>query len=118
NYNGLELVLRKRYSNNWQGLLSYSYLDAQGNTVSDGNADFAGDVLWLDPRSPNLYGTVPGTIHHIFKAAGSYTTPIGIEIGGTYRWNSGTIVNQTQLASNRRLPIEVTTPFTFAGISD
>lgn len=118
NYNGIELVARKRYSDNWQGLVSYSYLDAKGNTVSDGNADFAGDVFWLDPRSPNIAGTVPGTIHHLFKASGSFMTPWGIELGGNYQWNSGSIVNKTQLASNRRLPIQVATPFAFGGITD
>lgn len=118
NYNGLEFVFRKRFSERWQLLSSYNYLDATGNTVSDGNADFAGDVLWLDPRAPNMEGTIPGTVHHIFKTAGSYSTSFGLEFGGTYRWNSGTIVNQTQLASSRRLPIQVTTPFTFGGVSD
>jgi len=118
NYNGLELVMRKRYSNNWQGLASYSYLDATGNTVSDGNADFAGDVFWLDPRSPNIEGTVPGTIHHLFKAAGSYMTRWGVELGAGYRWNSGTIVNRTQLASNRRLPVQVAQAYQFGGTSD
>ena len=107
NYNGLEFVARKRFSDRWQGMASYNYLDAKGNAVSDGNADFAGDVLWLDPRAPNMYGTVPGTIHHIFKMAGSYETKWGVELGGSYRWNSGTVVNKTQLASSRRLPIQV-----------
>src|SRR6185295_12249348 len=118
NYNGLEFVARKRFSDRWQGIASYNYLDATGNAVSDGNADFAGDVLWLDPRAPNMVGTVPGTIHHIFKTGGSYTTKFGIELGGTYRWNSGTIVNRTQLASSRRLPVEVTTPFLYAGVNE
>jgi hypothetical protein len=115
-YNGLELVYRKRFANQWQSLVSYSYMDSKGNTVSDGNADFAGDVFWLDPRAPNMEGVVPGTIHHLFKAGGSYTTRWNIELGAGYRWNSGTIVNKTQLASSRRLPIQVDTPFAYGGI--
>lgn len=106
NYNGLEFTLRKRFSNRYQILSSYSYLDATGNTISDGNADFVGDVLWLDPRAPNMNGVLPGTIKHNFKAAGSYTTVFGLELGATYRWNSGAIVNKTQFASSRRLPIQ------------
>lgn len=116
-YNGLEFVFRKRYSDNWQGLMSYNYLDAKGNAVSDGNADFGGDVFWLDPRAPNMEGTVPGTIHHLFKASGSYMTKWNVELGATYRWNSGTIVNKTQLASSRRLPIQGDA-FEFGGIVD
>jgi hypothetical protein len=118
NYNGIELVLRRRFSDRWQGLTSYAYMDGKGNAVSDGNADFAGDVLWLDPRAPNMYGTIPGTIHHLFKAGGSYTTKWGIEIGGGYRWNSGTIVNRTFLSSSRRLALRVPTAFEFAGITN
>jgi hypothetical protein len=117
NYNGLELVYRKRFADRWQSLFSYSYLDATGNTVSDGNADFAGDVFWLDPRAPNMEGVVPGTIHHLFKGGGSYMTRWGVELGGGYRWNSGTVVNKTQLASSRRLPIQVDQAFEFGGIS-
>jgi len=116
NYNGLEFVVRKRFSDRWQGLASYNYLDAKGNTVSDGNADFAGDVFWLDPRAPNTYGTVPGTIHHIFKMGGSYETRWGLELGGGYSWNSGTIVNRTQFQSNRRLAVQVATPFQYGGL--
>ncbi|MGE3958295.1 MAG: carboxypeptidase regulatory-like domain-containing protein [Vicinamibacterales bacterium] len=116
NYNGLELVYRKRFSNSWQSIVSYSYLDAKGNTVSDGNADFAGDVFWLDPRAPNMYGTIPGTIHNLFKASGTYATKWNIDFGATYSWNSGSIVNKTQLASSRRLPIQVSTPFVYGGL--
>lgn len=117
-YNGLELVYRKRFANSWQSIVSYSYMDSKGNTVSDGNADFAGDVFWLDPRAPNMEGTVPGTIHHLFKASGTYQTKWNVELGATYRWNSGSIVNKTQLASSRRLPIEVDTPYEYGGVVD
>ncbi|MGE0448269.1 MAG: carboxypeptidase regulatory-like domain-containing protein [Vicinamibacterales bacterium] len=114
-FNGLELVFRKRYSNNWQGLFSYNYLDAKGNAVSDGNADFAGDQYFFDPRAPNMFGTLPGTVHHLVKAAGSYTLKWGIELGGAYRWNSGTIVNRTFLVQGRRLPV-LGPQYTFGGV--
>jgi hypothetical protein len=115
-YNGLELVGRRRFSSSWQALASYSFLNSKGNAVSVGNADFAGDVLWLDPRAPNMLGTVPGTIHHLFKVGGSYNTKFGLELGANYSWNSGTVVNETQSLSSRRLPIEVTTPFLYGGV--
>lgn len=118
NFNGLELVARRRFSDSWQALASYSYLDAKGNAVSVGNADFAGDVIWLDPRAPNMYGTVPGTIHHLFKLSGSYTTKWGIELGGNFAWNSGTIVNKTQSLQSRRLPVQVADAFEFGGVTE
>ena len=49
NYQGIELTLRRRHRDNWQALIAYTYNDAKGNTNSDSNADFQGDVLY--PRS-------------------------------------------------------------------
>lgn len=118
NYKGIEFVFRKRYSDNWQMLASYTYNDADGNTNSDSNADFQGDVIFLDPRAPNQFGRQPGSIQHLFKVAGSYTWPIGVEVGANYRWNSGTLASRTFLASRRNLPIRVapSEAFEFAGI--
>lgn len=117
NYNGIEFVLRKRYSNRWQGLLSYTYSDAKGNSNSDSNADFQGDVLYLDPRAPNQYGRQPGSIKHLFKMGGSYDWPFGLQLGFGYRWNSGTVASRTFASSGRNLPLRVTDPFDFAGIN-
>ena len=118
NYHGLELNLRKRFSNNWQAIASYNYNHANGNSNSDSNADFQGDVLELDPRAPNQYGRQPGSVEHLFKMSGSYVFNSGLELGGGYRWNSGTIASRTYLASGRNLPIQVTpqNAFTYAGI--
>ena len=111
NYQGVDLIFRKRYSDNWQLLGSYTYNWAKGNTNSDSNADFQGDVLYLDPLAPDTYKKQPGTIPHVFKAAGSYIWPIGIELGAAFRYNSGTIASQTALASQRNLPIQVDVPY-------
>ncbi len=105
NWDGIELVYRKRMSNHWQALASYNYADADGNSNSDSNADFQGDVLWLDPRAPNQQGTQPGLVEHLFKVAANYQWDNGFQIGGKYRWNSGVIANRTFRASGRNLPI-------------
>ena len=118
NYQGTDLIFRKRYSNNWQLLGSYTYNWAKGNTNSDSNADFQGDVLYLDPLAPNTYQQQPGVIPHVFKAAGSYIWPVGIELGAAFRYNSGTIASRTALASQRNLPIQVDVPYDYAGVTD
>ena len=118
-YQGVEFTLRRRHRDNWQALVSYTFNDANGNTNSDSNADFQGDVLFLDPRAPNQYGPQPGSIRHLFKAAASYQFNFGIQLGAFYRWNSGSIASRTFRASGRNLPIEVEPDeiFEFAGIT-
>jgi hypothetical protein len=119
NYQGVDFIFRKRYSDNWQLLGSYSYNWAKGNTNSDSNADFQGDVLYLDPLAPNSYARQPGTVPHVFKAAGSYMFSKGIELGAAYRWNSGTIASRTAIDSNRNLPVQVPDPgYVYAGVLD
>lgn len=119
-WEGVELVFRKRYSNHWQMLSSLTIADGEGNSNSDSNADFQGDVLFLDPRAPNQQGTQPGLIEQLFKVAASYNWDNGFQIGGQYRWNSGTIGNRTFSASRRNLPIRVTSDnaFEFAGFTN
>lgn len=104
-WEGAEVIFRKRFSNNWQMLASYNYADATGSSNSDSNADFQGDVTWLDPRAPNQDGTQPGLVEHLFKVAGSYQWNNGIQVGASYRWNSGVIVSRTSSQSGRNLPL-------------
>ena len=113
-------MFRKRFANNWQVLSSYNFTDAQGNSNSDSNADFQGDVDYLDPRAPNQQATQPGLIRHLLKGAGSYSFPFGLQLGGTFSWNSGTIASRTFLASGRNLPLRVTADnaFEFAGYTN
>ncbi len=117
-YKGLEFTFRKRYADRWQMLTSYTYNDSEGNTNSDSNADFQGDDIFLDPRGPNAYGRQPGSVTHLFKVAGSFNFDMGLELGGTYNWNSGAYGSRTFLAFSRHLPLPVATPFEFAGFSN
>ena len=119
NYQGLELTFRQRLRSNWQALAAYSYGEARGNTNSDSNADFQGDVIWLDPRAPNQAGDQPGSIAHLFKISTSYHWDRGFQIGANWRWNSGTLASRTFRSSRRNLPLRVEpgTEFDFGGIT-
>lgn len=117
NYEGVEFTLRKRKSDNWQALASYTYNDAEGNTNSDSNADFQGDVVWLDPRSPNQYGPQPGNIKHQLKFAGSYFWDNGFEVGAVYNWNSGVLYSRTWSIYGRHLPMRVGTGYNDGGFT-
>ncbi|CAM2005441.1 carboxypeptidase regulatory-like domain-containing protein [Acanthopleuribacter pedis] len=116
-YEGMEVIFRKRFSNGWQVLSSYNRNDMEGNTNSDSNADFQGDVIWLDPRSPNQFGRQPGLIENLFKAAASYEWDNGLQVGGSFRWNSGIYTSRTRLASRRHLPVLADEETTYAGIT-
>jgi hypothetical protein len=118
-YHNLEFVFRKRFSDRWQAQGSYTWADAKGNSNSDGNADFQGDVLFLDPRAPNQYSTAPGLVRHLTKGYVSYEFPFGLQLGGVLNWNSGTTASRTFFASSRNLPIRVAPgeAFEFAGIT-
>jgi hypothetical protein len=108
-YEGFEVVLRKRRSadSNWFGLFSYVYNDANGNSNSDSNADLQGDFLYLDPRAPNVYGPQPGNVEHLVKLGGSYAWDNGFEVGAVYGWNSGTVYSETFAQYGRHTQIRV-----------
>ena len=116
-WQGLELIFRKRYSDNWQILASYNYADAEANTNSDSNADGAGDVLFLDPRAPGRTGVQPGLVEHLFKVSGSYNWDNGFQVGASYRWNSGVTLNRSGTqAFSRNLPDQVDVPYASNGL--
>ena len=118
-YQGIEVTLSKQKSDNWQGSLSYTYNDANGNTNSDSNADFQGDWVALDPRAPNAYGRQPGNIKHQVKAFGTYFLNNGLELSGVFNWNSGLLYSRTQAPiSGRNLPVMVGDAYVDGGVLD
>ncbi|MFT3761495.1 MAG: carboxypeptidase regulatory-like domain-containing protein [Pseudoxanthomonas sp.] len=116
-YQGLEVTLQKVKSNNWQGLASFTLNDAHGNSNSDGNADFQGDWLALDPRAPNQWGPQPGNIEKQFKALGTYFWDSGLELSGVFNWNSGLRYSRTYLAYGRHLPV-MDDPYEYEDVTD
>jgi len=54
------------------------------------------------------------------KGSASYLFKFGLQLGGTLRWNSGTVASLTELQSRRNLPIQVPAgqEFVFAGIRE
>ncbi|OYX54885.1 MAG: TonB-dependent receptor [Brevundimonas subvibrioides] len=118
NYTGFEVTLTKFKTDNWNGQVSYTYNDAEGNTNSDGNADFQGDVIFLDPRAPNTYGPQPGNIEHLFKAYGSYDFDFGLQMSGVFNWNSGALYTPAQSVSGRYFAPQASTTSVFGGVQE
>jgi len=102
-YTGVELVVTKFKTDNWFGQMSYTYNTARGNTNSDGNADYQGDWIALDPRAPNVWGPQAGNIKHQFKAYGAYEFDFGLEVSGVFNWNSGSLYTPADVVSSRYL---------------
>ncbi|PIB93565.1 TonB-dependent receptor [Caulobacter sp. FWC2] len=100
-YTGFELTVTKFKTTNWFGQMSYTRNWAEGNTNSDGNADFQGDLIAVDPRAPNMWGPQAGNIKHQFKAYGAYDTPFGLQVSGVFNWNSGSLFTPAVPVSGR-----------------
>jgi len=98
-YQGLELVLNKRYSNRWQGLFSINYTDTDGfyPRVVDQNWYIDGPLVMDTPLGSsynhfqnNLEGPALMTPEWMAKLAGSYTIPvIETDFGFRLRYDSG-----------------------------
>ncbi|WP_421729476.1 TonB-dependent receptor [Brevundimonas sp.] len=116
-YTGVELVLTKFKTDNWNGQMSYTWNKAEGNSNSDGNADFQGDWIALDPRAPNMWGPQAGNIEHQFKAYGSYDFDFGLQISGVFNWNSGALYTPADVVQSRYLP-PMSDGYEFGGITD
>jgi hypothetical protein len=98
-YRGIELQLNKRFSNKWQmvtGLTlgrANAFAKGSGSFIPGGNADTGGlsTPLFNSPNSLiNAEGRSFWDRPVIFKLAGSYSGPWGIDIGGFFRAQSGT----------------------------
>jgi hypothetical protein len=90
----LEFVLQKRFSDNWQGLVSYAWMDAETTTrgAAGGDGDLPGNPSFYDNPNQliNAEGAKPFWHRpHQFKVVGSYQLPKEFRISGVVRAQSG-----------------------------
>jgi len=90
NYDGVEFTLDKRYSNGWQLKTSYVYAKSEGLIGTGFNASWSGTALYENPNShENMYGRFPLERRHQFKLQGMVKGPLGVNLGGYFRYLSG-----------------------------
>jgi len=104
-YKSLDLTVTRREANHWGGFVSASFVDAQGNSFSSGNADFQGDLAVYDPRLPYTNGTLDGSVDWLFKSYGYYRWDMGMLVGATLNANSGYHYTRGQVGSGRVLQV-------------
>jgi hypothetical protein len=92
-YLGLNLALEKRFSNNWQGGINYTWSRMTGNYGGLSSSDEAGrnspnvERYWdlyferYDIHGRPLDGALPSDRTHYFKIYGSYAFPFGLTVG-------------------------------------
>ncbi len=92
-YYGLNLTLEKRFSNNWQGGLNYTWSQLKGNYGGLASSDENGRVSPNVERYYDLYferydlhgrpldGNLPSDRTHYMKAYASYAFPFGLTVG-------------------------------------
>ena len=114
-YYGINLALEKRFSNNWQGGINYTWSRMTGNYGGLSSSDEGGrnspnverywDLFYerYDLHGRPLDGVLPSDRTHYIKAYGSYAFPFGVTAGLTAYGRSGLPRSTSILMS--RMPI-------------
>ncbi len=119
-YYGVNIALEKRFSDNWQGGINYTWSRLVGNysglaSTDEVGYDYAGQArlgtnvqlyyddwfLMYDGQGQNLDGPLPQDRTHAFKAYGSYAFPFGLTVGVVGYGRSGLPLT-TKLWMNNR----------------
>jgi len=104
-YDGVELSLRKRYSNGWQLMASYVYQNSRGlvDTVR-GDQSLGTSTLFNNPNAHiNMIGRFPLERRHMFKFQSTIRGPFGINFATYARFMSGQ--RYTRQVRSQDLPI-------------
>lgn len=89
-YDGVEVILDKRFSHNWQMSASYVYAKSRGLIGTDYNDSWSGTTYFDTPNDHiNTIGNFNLERRHQFKLQALFRGPFGINFGGVYRLLSG-----------------------------
>lgn len=102
-YRSLDFTVTRREADNWGGFMSFSFVNAKGNSQSSGNADYQGDLAQFDPRLPYTNGRLEGSVDWLAKANAYYRWDSGFQLGATFNANSGYHYSRGFVSSNRVL---------------
>jgi len=90
-YDAVEVVLNKRFSNGWQMNASYVRAYSRGIFGSSSGDSGGGTSLFNDPNAHiNVDGLDPIIAPHQFKLQGSCRVPWGINVSGYFYYFAGT----------------------------
>ena len=89
-YDGVEIVVNKRYSNGWQLNASYVYSNSRGTIGTSFGASTSISMLYDTPNSHiNADGRFNLERRHQFKVTGVVRGPWGVNLGTYFRYMSG-----------------------------
>jgi len=103
-FDGIQFIARKRFSNNWQAQVAYTYSKTFGrvsNISTNGYAlgpDTGTSGQWVNPNTRiNAVGRGQNDKPHVFQASGMYRLPWfgGFNASGNYRLESGAAWGRT-----------------------
>lgn len=89
-YDGVEVILEKRFSNNWSMSASYVYAKSRGLIGTDFDDSWSGQPYFDTPNwHINAIGDFPAERRSQVKLQVLYRAPLGINIGAYYRLLGG-----------------------------
>ena len=98
-YRGFEVITQKRFSNNWQGIVSYSWNDTDTWTRG-GQWENTNPGIFTHPNSQvNAQGKSFYDRTHQFKVIGTWHAPFGFRTSGVMRYQTGAPLARTFFAS-------------------
>ncbi len=97
-YNGVELTGQKRFSNNWQALVSYTWNDTDawsrgGQWENTNPGIFTNPNSQINARGKSFYNRT-----HQFKMIGTWHAPLDFRVSGVMRYQTGQPVARTFFA--------------------